>query len=765
MPLKSEILEYIIISTQKDLHEKKYGFENCTAPIIAKSLYQDRTNVSRILNELFREGKLIKKIGKPTIFISKETIHREFPFINIPDTLSKDANFEKYISYTHAESKSSFAQAFHIIGSSQDGSLFNAINKLMPIFFLPQNILKSIIIKGENGSGKKYIIQELFNRFIELGLATDLEQLIYVDYGKISNNLPSFINLVKQENKIFIAIQLSDANTVVEIKNVLHSFEIDFFSNTLQPIICFLYPCVEQNSELSQITPLYVEIPSFKSRPSIEKIDLSISFIKHEAERLQKTIKITKSFLETIITNSDNISLLQQNISYIVSRKFFESEKNSPDILLNKSIISEYIDIQEDQSTLQIDNINDSFIIEPNEGITTDISVATNIETTTTQIQKDRDWNPSAIQQFAFYLENYTKEISYSNFEKGKLYNSLFKIFEKKFPICDVTSKNKIINIILSIIFDKTNENSLFFNLPSSDSINSNVINIANSIEERTSKLNIQIDNSQTFKIKNILSHSFSLFSNIKIPILLVSRNFLASELLKIIYNNHNKYNCIYTYNIFDNSKRKPLDSITKYIQSIDKGKGVLLIVDSEIRSELSSNLFMNTKTTTYILGFSSFPLISECLLEIQKSNVNLLAITPGLVVKNSSIDKLTRNLNLNEYGTRATNKYLLSLNSYFNTLNVYEIHERIYKIAKNICESLKLDLNNKLILNFIFFMDAVLFLKDINYEPNILNHAKCTDKNFEVIFQQYIDKDEKIRKYSFSSGEIELLHQALYYQ
>ena len=36
MPLKSEILEYIIISTQKDLHEKKYGFENCTAPIIAK---------------------------------------------------------------------------------------------------------------------------------------------------------------------------------------------------------------------------------------------------------------------------------------------------------------------------------------------------------------------------------------------------------------------------------------------------------------------------------------------------------------------------------------------------------------------------------------------------------------------------------------------------------------------------------------------------------------------------------------------------------
>lgn len=764
MSIKSEILEYITISTKKNLQKKNYGFENCTAPIIAKSLYQDRTNVSRILNELFREGKLIKKIGKPTIFISKETIHREFPFINIPDTLSKDSSFEKYIFYTHAESKSSFAQAFHIIGSSQDGSLFNAINRLMPIFFLPQNILKSIIIKGENGSGKKHIVQELFNRFIELGLATDSGQLIYVDYRKISNNLSSFINSVKQEDKIFIAIQLSDTNTAVEIKNVLRSFEIDFFSNNLQPIVCFLYPSADSNSELSQITPLYVEIPSFKSRPSIEKIDLSISFIKHEAERLQKTIKITKDFLETIITNSNNISLLQQNISYIVSRKFFESEQSKPDILLNKNTISEYIDIQENQRTLHIDDINDSFIIEPNKNITATTSITTPPKAATSQSQEIKTWNPSAIQQFAFYLENSTKEISYSNLEEGKMYNLLSKTFEKKFPICDIVSKNRIINIILSIIFNKSNQNSLFFSLPSSDSINSNVINIANSIEERASRMNIKIDSSQIFKIRNILSHSFSLFSNIQIPILLVSRNFLASELLKIIYNNHNKSHCIYTYNTFDSNKRNSLDSITRYIQSIDKGKGVLLIVDSSIRAELSNSLFMNTKTTTYILGFSSFPLVSECLLEIQKSSVNLLAITPGLVIKNSSIDKLTKGHDLNEYGNRATNEYLLSLNSYFNTLNIFEIHERLYKIEKNICESLELDLNNKLILNFIFFMDTVLFLKDINYDSNIFNQQKCTDEHFENIVQKHINKDEKIKKYSFSSGEIELLRQILYY-
>lgn len=765
MSIKSEILEYITISTKKNLQEKKYGFENCTAPIIAKSLYQDRTNVSRILNELFREGRLIKKIGKPTIFISKEIIHQAFPFINIPNTLNKDTSFEKYIFYTHAESKASFAQAFHIIGSSQDGSLFNAINRLMPIFFLPQNILKSIIIKGENGSGKKYIIQEIFNRFIELGIATDLKQLMYVDYEKIFNDISSFINSVKKENTIFIAIQLSDTNTYTEITNILRSFEIDFFSNNIQPIICFLYPSAEQNSQLSKITPLYIEIPPFKSRPIIEQIDLCISFIKNEAERLQKTIKITRDFLEIIITSSDNISLLQQNISYIVSRMFFEAEQNSEYILLNKNVVSEYIETPKKQSTLQIEYINDSFIIDPNKDILSNITIPTTPETSSSQSQEVKKWSPSPIQQFIFYLENYTKEISYSNLEKGKMYNLLFKIFDKKFPTCDLVSKNKIINIILSIIFDKSNQNSLFFNLPSSESINSNVINITNSIEERVSKLNIRIDSSQTFKIRNILSHSFLLFNNVQIPILLVSRNYSVSELLKTIYNNHNNSNCIYTYNFFDNNKRIDLDSITKYIQSIDKGKGVLLIVDSSIRSELSNSLFMYTKTTTYILGFSSFPLISDCLLEIQKSTVNLLAITPRLVVKNASIDKLTKNHNLNEYGNRATNEYLLSLNSYFKTLNIFENHERLYKIAKNICKSLKLDLNNKLILNFIFFMDAVLFLKDINYELNILTQTECSDENFEIIARQHINKDEKIRKYDFSSGEIELLRQVVYYQ
>ena len=82
MTIRDDILNFIIEETGKSIQEKRFDFENCNASFISQVIYQDRTNVSRILNQLFREELLIKKIGRPTIFISKDVLNREFPFAN-----------------------------------------------------------------------------------------------------------------------------------------------------------------------------------------------------------------------------------------------------------------------------------------------------------------------------------------------------------------------------------------------------------------------------------------------------------------------------------------------------------------------------------------------------------------------------------------------------------------------------------------------------------------------------------------------------------
>ena len=63
---KEKILQFIKEETSKNIQEQSYTFEKCNAQIISMELFLDRANVSRVLNEFHKSGKLIKKTGRPT---------------------------------------------------------------------------------------------------------------------------------------------------------------------------------------------------------------------------------------------------------------------------------------------------------------------------------------------------------------------------------------------------------------------------------------------------------------------------------------------------------------------------------------------------------------------------------------------------------------------------------------------------------------------------------------------------------------------------
>lgn len=360
MTIRDDILNFIIEETGKSIQEKRFDFENCNASFISQVIYQDRTNVSRILNQLFREELLIKKIGRPTIFISKDVLNREFPFSHFPNIIDKDVKLDKYTNFNENDTKTPFTQSFHIIGSNQEGSLYNGINQLMSLFFYPKNLLKTVILKGENGSGKKYILKEILNRCLKMGMIKTENEIIFVDINNFS------INDFKKENTEVIVIQLLETTPFNKIKEIKQTFEIEYFNKNVKPILCFLYPNIEEKSELSKITPLYVEIPSFVARPAVEQIDLAISFLKKESERLQRKIKVSKSFIEAVIENSSNIDSLQQNIVYLVSRYFFDIQGKENEIKLNYELVSNCLpNINSSETNLDLHNIPEIFTIEP----------------------------------------------------------------------------------------------------------------------------------------------------------------------------------------------------------------------------------------------------------------------------------------------------------------------------------------------------------------------------------------------------------------
>ena len=76
--------------TSEGLADKSFSFERCNAFDIALDLKLDRSNVSRILNQLFNDLLLIKVEGRPTLYLSKEVIVSEYTMQVIQAFIKKE---------------------------------------------------------------------------------------------------------------------------------------------------------------------------------------------------------------------------------------------------------------------------------------------------------------------------------------------------------------------------------------------------------------------------------------------------------------------------------------------------------------------------------------------------------------------------------------------------------------------------------------------------------------------------------------------------
>ena len=79
---KEEVYQHLIRHTAKQLQQR--GSLGRDALNISLDLQMDRSNVSRLLNQLHHEGRLIKTQGRPTLFFAKTPLENEPPDVHIP---------------------------------------------------------------------------------------------------------------------------------------------------------------------------------------------------------------------------------------------------------------------------------------------------------------------------------------------------------------------------------------------------------------------------------------------------------------------------------------------------------------------------------------------------------------------------------------------------------------------------------------------------------------------------------------------------------
>ncbi len=163
---QARVLGAVQENTQIMLEDSSEQFPGIHAGTIAEILHMDRANVARELNNLYRNGQLIKIQGKPTLYICRSVLSRKYPKVFFPSTLPKGGRLLDYISASAQPETLVETPSTEITSSLETmagayKTLKSAILHAKAAVMYPSHDLH-VLITGNVGVGKGLLAQEMY---------------------------------------------------------------------------------------------------------------------------------------------------------------------------------------------------------------------------------------------------------------------------------------------------------------------------------------------------------------------------------------------------------------------------------------------------------------------------------------------------------------------------------------------------------------------------------------------------------------------------
>lgn len=331
---RDEILEYIISKTLK--------FDIDSINDFSTNSVSDNTSVSRSLashhlNELYKEGVLIKVSSRPVFFFHKETLENKFSiflvkeeYLDINDLLiglnacdSYNKNFNKLIG--------------------NEGSLKNVVDKIRSSVMYPPFGLP-ILITGNSGVGKRMISNTIVDfikqenivskdniRVVNTEGKNEVSKIILGKTGYIENGSIFSDSMYLSERSVLIitSAQLLSADDKKTIISLLEKNTFIRLGTNTQNDVKIQIILLGDDTESEVLTsgfinlfPVRSVIPDFIERYDQERDQLVISFFKEESLRMQKRILISNVSLSLLATfdYKDNLNGLKNTIRKICAQ-------------------------------------------------------------------------------------------------------------------------------------------------------------------------------------------------------------------------------------------------------------------------------------------------------------------------------------------------------------------------------------------------------------------------------------------------------------
>lgn len=313
---------------------------------ISEKLNISRSLASLYLNDLNKEGELIKIATRPVLFLYRKSI-QEILQVKLKDNIFLSFEEIKKISEKNGN-QNSFA---NMIGYSR--SLNRVIEQFISALKFPGGL--PIILVGEQGAGKSTIVNEGFKYGIENGLLSKNAELIQIIASKnqsIWNELMRAIDnkhggivYIARSKDLLLSDQKKLANLLETKKFYVDSKEKELKTN----IILSLYndQIESLDFELGRCFPVICRLPSFIERSSIERENIIIGLFKKKSISMRRNILITHSLLN-ILANTKfekNIDELNNLITEMCANANNHSSLQDSLLITSSNIPPSYMNI------------------------------------------------------------------------------------------------------------------------------------------------------------------------------------------------------------------------------------------------------------------------------------------------------------------------------------------------------------------------------------------------------------------------------------
>lgn len=300
------ILDYI---KKMELESNSSSF-GLTTIEIADALDMYRSNVSAILNRMVEENILEKNGTRPL----KYSIYKK--------RTDKDA-FEALIGY--------------------DGSLKNAVQLAKASIMYPQEKLTTLIVTPE-GAGSSYLVKLMYEYGLATGVIKQEERLIKVNFKHyvFDNEEMSRDGFENPGIVCLDNVDLLEQNKVAKLLELIKNKSLDniSYSDIRFVLVCNSNASPSLIKELSNITPIKIELPELAKRPKKEKLELINRFFSIESQRSRYSIEVPSNVIKALLLyeNEDNVRGLNRDIKVACANAFarnYTEKKESIKLYLN----------------------------------------------------------------------------------------------------------------------------------------------------------------------------------------------------------------------------------------------------------------------------------------------------------------------------------------------------------------------------------------------------------------------------------------------